>query len=119
MADVSICAMSSNALSDIRRHMRIQAGKIRDGLQKIPDRARFDRAPHRFLRCRVRTSDHERSVLCGVQYIPHLRLAGLPVFVLTRVVVVRVHLHGKIVRRVDQLHENRQFARVAVALAEV
>lgn len=35
LSEEEIADNSSAALSDIRRHMRIQAGKIRDGLQKV------------------------------------------------------------------------------------
>lgn len=35
LSEEEIADNASSALSDIRRHMRIQAGKIRDGLQKI------------------------------------------------------------------------------------
>ena len=35
LSEEEIADNASHALSDIRRHMRIQAGKIRDGLQKI------------------------------------------------------------------------------------
>ena len=48
LSEEEIADNASPALSDIRRHMRIQAGKIRDGLQKIissPAYAKFLREP--------------------------------------------------------------------------
>ena len=48
LSEEEIADNASPALSDIRRHMRIQAGKIRDGLQKIissPAYSKFLREP--------------------------------------------------------------------------
>lgn len=48
LSEEEIADNASPALSDIRRHMRIQAGKIRDGLQKIissPAYAKYLRDP--------------------------------------------------------------------------
>lgn len=48
LSEEEIADNASSALSDIRRHMRIQAGKIRDGLQKIissPAYAKYLREP--------------------------------------------------------------------------
>ena len=48
LSEEEIADNASPALADIRRHMRIQAGKIRDGLQKIissPAYAKFLREP--------------------------------------------------------------------------
>ncbi len=48
LSEEEIADTASPALSDIRRHMRIQAGKIRDGLQKIissPAFSKFLREP--------------------------------------------------------------------------
>ena len=48
LSEDEIADNASPALSDIRRHMRIQAGKIRDGLQKIissPAYSKFLREP--------------------------------------------------------------------------
>ena len=48
LSEEEIADNASAALSDIRRHMRIQAGKIRDGLQKIissPAYAKYLREP--------------------------------------------------------------------------
>ena len=48
LSEEEIADNASPALSDIRRHMRIQAGKIRDGLQKIissPAYAKYLREP--------------------------------------------------------------------------
>lgn len=48
LSEDEIADTASPALSDIRRHMRIQAGKIKDGLQKIiasPAYAKFLRDP--------------------------------------------------------------------------
>lgn len=48
LSEEEIADNASAALADIRRHMRIQAGKIRDGLQKVissPAYAKFLREP--------------------------------------------------------------------------
>ncbi len=48
LSEEEIADAASPALSDIRRHMRIQAGKVRDGLQKIissPAYSKFLREP--------------------------------------------------------------------------
>ncbi len=48
LSEEEIADNASPALADIRRHMRIQAGKIRDGLQKVissPAYAKFLREP--------------------------------------------------------------------------
>ena len=48
LSEEEIADNASSALSDIRRHMRIQSGKIRDGLQKIissPAYSKFLREP--------------------------------------------------------------------------
>ncbi len=48
LSEEEIADNASAALSDIRRHMRIQAGKIRDGLQKIissPSMSKYLREP--------------------------------------------------------------------------
>ena len=48
LSEEEIADNASPALSDIRRHMRIQAGKIRDGLQKIitsPSMSKYLREP--------------------------------------------------------------------------
>ena len=48
LSEEEIADNASHELADIRRHMRIQAGKIRDGLQKIissPAYAKFLREP--------------------------------------------------------------------------
>ena len=43
LSEEEIADNASPALSDIRRHMRIQAGKIRDGLQKIISSAAYSK----------------------------------------------------------------------------
>lgn len=48
ISEEEIADTASSALADIRRHMRVQSGKIRDGLQKIissPAYAKFLREP--------------------------------------------------------------------------
>ncbi len=48
LSEEEIADNASSALADIRRHMRIQSGKIRDGLQKVissPAYAKFLREP--------------------------------------------------------------------------
>lgn len=83
----------------------------RNPVQQLGQGVAFNGGFHLFKRGFALEAVINARALAGVQHIPHLGFAQR-VFHPFRIVVVRVYLHRERTRRVNQLDEQRKFARL-------
>ena len=62
---------------------------------------------------------HELCVLAGIQYIPHFRLAKLPVFMLLCEGVGRMHLYRQVFLGIDEFDKDRQRVFTLMTLTQI
>ena len=68
------------------------------------------RLPQPF-RCHgVPESIDQTGIRLCFQHIPHFRFSVLSVFILLCIGIIRMHLHGQVFFRINQLDENRKFS---------